>query len=462
MSLVFRRCRSPTRAASRPCPACAASRSCELVRRHLQGPKNFFAELRDRACGRISDVPGDRRFRPTSARRFSRDRRGALIGRGLADKFGWKVGDTFSSRARFRPIASASRSSSSSARIYDVDRAKHPGYRHQCRCSSTTRISYEATNRRVEAGTLRRRDRRSRAGGARSARPSMQLFENSDAQTKTETEAAFMAGFIVHGRQPLAACSTRIGLAVAFTILLVTANTMSMAVRERRTEIAVLKTLGFSGGLVLTLSSPRRSCSASSAACSGFSSHGRREGPRARADDRTVAGVCRATSGCRRDWRRSASLCARLGLRRRLRAGAVSAYRRPDHRDAAAGASRHGDPYSYNLRNVRAALARDAAAIVGIALVVAVFIVLLAHLERASALALARHRPPDNAHRRPARVAVARLTSGIAQANSEPDRSTTASRATPTGSRWRRPRLVVAIVCRGRRTAADATCSCAA
>ena len=37
-----------------------------------------------------------------------------------------------------------------------------------------------------------------------------------------------------------------IGLAVSFTILLVTANTMSMAVRERRTEIAVLKTLGFS------------------------------------------------------------------------------------------------------------------------------------------------------------------------------------------------------------------------
>ena len=37
-----------------------------------------------------------------------------------------------------------------------------------------------------------------------------------------------------------------IGLAVTFTILLVTANTMSMAVRERRTEIAVLKTLGFS------------------------------------------------------------------------------------------------------------------------------------------------------------------------------------------------------------------------
>ena len=44
-----------------------------------------------------------------------------------------------------------------------------------------------------------------------------------------------------------------IGLGVCFTILLVTANTMSMAVRERRTEIAVLKTLGFRGGQVMGL-----------------------------------------------------------------------------------------------------------------------------------------------------------------------------------------------------------------
>ena len=44
-----------------------------------------------------------------------------------------------------------------------------------------------------------------------------------------------------------------IGLAVAFTILLVTANTMSIAVRERRQEIAVLKTVGFSSALVMFL-----------------------------------------------------------------------------------------------------------------------------------------------------------------------------------------------------------------
>jgi putative ABC transport system permease protein len=44
-----------------------------------------------------------------------------------------------------------------------------------------------------------------------------------------------------------------IGVAVTFTILLVVANTMSIAVRERRTEIAVLKTLGFTSRQVMGL-----------------------------------------------------------------------------------------------------------------------------------------------------------------------------------------------------------------
>jgi putative ABC transport system permease protein len=44
-----------------------------------------------------------------------------------------------------------------------------------------------------------------------------------------------------------------IGLSVIFTILVVTANTMSMAVRQRRREIAVLKTIGFDRGLVMAL-----------------------------------------------------------------------------------------------------------------------------------------------------------------------------------------------------------------
>jgi putative ABC transport system permease protein len=46
---------------------------------------------------------------------------------------------------------------------------------------------------------------------------------------------------------------TILGSAIVFAIMLVTINTMMMAARERTTEIAVLKTLGFSDGLILRL-----------------------------------------------------------------------------------------------------------------------------------------------------------------------------------------------------------------
>jgi putative ABC transport system permease protein len=75
------------------------------------------------------------------------------------------------------------------------------------------------------------------------------LFENSDNATKTESEQAFGAGFIsMFGNVPFAL--RMIGFAVVFTILVISANTMVMAVRERTSEIAVLKTLGFSDGAI--------------------------------------------------------------------------------------------------------------------------------------------------------------------------------------------------------------------
>jgi putative ABC transport system permease protein len=77
-------------------------------------------------------------------------------------------------------------------------------------------------------------------------------FENSDAETKTETEGQFVAGFLKMVGD-LALILNSIGLAVAFTILAVSANTMGMSIRERRKEIAVLKTLGFSSPLVLAM-----------------------------------------------------------------------------------------------------------------------------------------------------------------------------------------------------------------
>lgn len=75
------------------------------------------------------------------------------------------------------------------------------------------------------------------------------MFENSDNATKTESEQAFGAGFVsMFGNVPFAL--RMIGFAVVFTILVISANTMVMSVRERTGEIGVLKTLGFSDGSI--------------------------------------------------------------------------------------------------------------------------------------------------------------------------------------------------------------------
>ena len=77
-------------------------------------------------------------------------------------------------------------------------------------------------------------------------------FRNSPAQTKTESEQAFVAGFLAFlGNVKMLLMS--IAAAVMFTILLVSANTMAMSVRERVREVGVLKTLGFTPGAVLGL-----------------------------------------------------------------------------------------------------------------------------------------------------------------------------------------------------------------
>ena len=75
------------------------------------------------------------------------------------------------------------------------------------------------------------------------------IYSNSAAATHTETERAFQAGFVsMYGNVPFLIAV--IGLAVVFAILLVAANTMMMAARERTAEIGVMKTLGFEDGAI--------------------------------------------------------------------------------------------------------------------------------------------------------------------------------------------------------------------
>ena len=179
---------------------------------------------------------------------FLADQHGAIVGRALAARFEWKRGDTiqltsniYRTPAPYEFVISA---------IYQTDQTRYPGTDE-----STLFLHYkyldEATGRRAGVRTYRVEIADPRQAGVVSHAIDA-LFENSDAQTHTETEAQYRASTGVLGGN-LVLLLNGIGLVVTFTLLLVTANTMSMAVRERRTEIGVLKALGFSPQLVLSL-----------------------------------------------------------------------------------------------------------------------------------------------------------------------------------------------------------------
>ncbi|MCL4814831.1 MAG: FtsX-like permease family protein [Vicinamibacteraceae bacterium] len=211
--------------------------------------KNFFANFAT-DIEPFLDMNPEIIVRPEERAALMADRRGCMVGRLLAEKFNWKVGDTFQMESPIPPYRIGQPFEFVIRAIYDADLERNPGTDLSSMFFHHAYL-YEATGRRVGTGmyVIEIADP-DNAGEVSKAVDAM--FADSDAPTKTETEAAFVAGFIAMAGN-LALLINAIGLAVAFTILLVTANTMSMAVRERRREIAVLKTLGFTGGTVLAL-----------------------------------------------------------------------------------------------------------------------------------------------------------------------------------------------------------------
>jgi putative ABC transport system permease protein len=181
---------------------------------------------------------------------FRLDRRGAIIGRALSNKFGWQIGDTFQLESFIPPYRVGKPFEFIVRGIYDADTVRHPGT-NEMQMFFHFDYLFEATRKRAGVGTFMVQV----ADPAQAAAVATAIdatFENTDVQTKTESEAAFLQSFAELAGN-LVLLLNGIGLAVAFTVLLVTANTLSMAVRERRTEIAVLKTLGFSSRLVMGL-----------------------------------------------------------------------------------------------------------------------------------------------------------------------------------------------------------------
>ena len=176
------------------------------------------------------------------------DRKGAIAGRALADRFGWKVGDHIPLQATiWQPKGGGLTWDFNLVGIYDgepgVDTTSfyfHYDYLNENRAQGEGLVGWYVVKVKDP--------KQSQA----MAKTFDQMFENSNAETKTTTEKGFVEGFAKQIGD-IGSIMMAILAAVMFTILLVVGNTMAQAVRERTSELAVLKTLGFSDVGILSL-----------------------------------------------------------------------------------------------------------------------------------------------------------------------------------------------------------------
>jgi putative ABC transport system permease protein len=211
--------------------------------------KNFFPNFAVDAEAYLDMYP-EYQLKPDEKKAFMEDMRGAIIGPELAQKRGWKIGSTFQLESFIPPYRADKPFEFTVRAIYNTDKVKYPNWQMDIMLFHWKYL-YEKTGQRSAVGTYNLQ-LSNPSQAAAIAKAVDATFENSEDQTKTQTEAQFVMSFLEMACD-LALILNAIGMGVAFTILLVTANTMSMAIRERRTEIAVLKTLGYPSALVLAM-----------------------------------------------------------------------------------------------------------------------------------------------------------------------------------------------------------------
>jgi len=211
-----------------------------------QDPKNFFSQF--------AILPEDwRRMYPEFRvpddewAAFAADRQGVVVGAKLAQRFGWKLGDHLPLRAptyfgggswdfNVRAIYRGSRPQDDENQLWLQHRylyEKAPPYGRGIVGWYVVRVADPGAALAV-------------------ARAIDQEFANSASETRTQTESAFAAAFMKQMGN-IEFLIMAIGSVVFFTLLLVTGNTMAIAVRERTNELAVMKAVGYSDGFVLGL-----------------------------------------------------------------------------------------------------------------------------------------------------------------------------------------------------------------
>ena len=211
-------------------------------------PKNFFANFS--VSPDYLDLYPEFKLPASQKKAWLEDQRGAIVGASLAKQFGWKVGDTIPLQATICPTKGSNDWQFTLRGIYSVD---DPKQKAQERVLFFHWKYFNEANDYVKGrvGWFIVQPDKS-ASADKIAHAIDKLSENSDHETKTQSEAAFNQAFAKQFAD-IGLIVTAIMGAVFFTLLLLTGNTMAQAVRERIPELAVLKTIGFSNRSVLWL-----------------------------------------------------------------------------------------------------------------------------------------------------------------------------------------------------------------
>ncbi len=213
-----------------------------------QTERNFFPQFAVDPPSYLALYP---EFRLTDEERIAwlRDRKGAIVGRTLAERYGWKLGDNIP----LRGVIYSGTWSFTLRGIYDgADETVDSGQMlfHWAYLNETLRERTRGRVRDLVGVFIVGIDEP--ANAALVAQRIDSQFRNSVAETLTETEKAFQLSFVAMSEAILVALQA-VSFIIVIIIMAVMANTMTMTARERLAEYATLKALGFSPGFVVRL-----------------------------------------------------------------------------------------------------------------------------------------------------------------------------------------------------------------
>lgn len=211
-----------------------------------QDPKKFFAQFA--VSPNYLDLYPEFVLPEAERQAWLRDRKGCLVGRQLADLYGFKVGDVLPLRGTIFP-----------GTWEFVVRGIFDGS-DETKITRQMMFHWDYLNEMVRKTTKQRADQvglyivgvKTPEDAPAIARAIDETFRNSLAETLTETEQAFQLGFVAMSNEIIAAIRI-VSYVVIVIIMAVMANTMAMSARERIAEYAMLKTLGFRPGFIAAL-----------------------------------------------------------------------------------------------------------------------------------------------------------------------------------------------------------------